>query len=301
MEAFSAIATRPLALPLQHDPKQRQRHDRVLRQATSADDSAGYEVVDAVVMELNSTKDGDNTTGPPPPLSEAAEYRAALLQLVGGLDRGSKATQADAEEVQRLATGLADEAEKAGRWKPTFPEDLPDLEGRWRLLYSSAFAGRSLGGVKSPSTPSLGGLRPGPPLTSPLLEVGDIFQQYRTSESLADTIVQLRPPRWLSDTGFLDQIPLLQDDSSTVLTLTQGYSVAAPDALRFAFVDGAATNKVLEVLKQPLRFWFAPPGMPVDTTQDNPFTDTLITTYCDGSVRIGVGGRFGELRIFQRE
>lgn len=259
--------------------------------ATARDDG---EVVDAVVLSGDNGTSPSESTGLPPPLSAAAEMRAALIQLTSGLDRGSRATQEEAQQVKQLAADLADEAAKAGRWRLSFPDDLGELEGRWRLLYSSAFVGRNVGNV-----PSLGGLRPGPPLDSPVLEVGDIFQKYRTAESRADTIVQLRPPRWLRETGVLEQLPFVGSEPDTVLTLTQQYDVAAPDTLRFAFVDGQVASKVIEQLK-PLNFPLAPLGLPVDTTRDGPFTDTLTTTYSDGTLRIGVGGRFGELRVFMR-
>jgi len=228
----------------------------------------------------------------PPPLSgRAAELRAELLSLVASLDRGSAATAEDAAKVRKLVGGLVAEAAKEPRWRLNFPEDLDRLEGSWRLLYSSGFAeGRS----------SLGGLRAGPPLDSPVLEVGNIYQRYRISESRADTVVELRPPKWLRDTGLLDNVPFLRDsDPDTVLTLTQQFDVASRDSLRFAFVDGQVVNKVIQQL-QTLRFPLAPLGISVDTSRDGPFTDTLITTYCDGRMRIGLGGRFGELRIFLR-
>lgn len=226
--------------------------------------------------------------------------RAALLALLDGRNRGAQATAEEADEVRRLADGLAEEAKKEGRWRLRFPDDLPVLDGRWRLLYSSAFAPlsgtRNIFGFR---VPTLGGLRPGPPLESPALEVGNIYQRYRTNVSRADTIVQLRPPRWFRDMGFLEKLPFATGNPDTVLTLTQGYDVASEDTLRFAFVDGEIDTRVLEVLR-PFRFpmTIPLPGLQPDTSRDGLFTDTLITTYCDGELRIGVGGRFGEIRVF---
>lgn len=247
------------------------------------------EVLDAeIIAERPSQPEGK--LGLPPPLSRAAELRAALLKRIAALDRGSGATEEDSKDVQRLAEELAEEASNSNRWRPTFPQDLGELEGRWTLQYTSAFA----------KSQGLGGLRPGPSLDSPLLQVGEIYQRYRTNESRADTIINLRPPSWLQETGMLDSIPVLDGETDTELTLTQQFDVAGNQTLRFAFVDGQVANKIVSILGT-LRFPLAPLGLTSDTTRDTPFTDTLTTTYCDGQLRIGIGGRFGELRVFLRD
>jgi len=264
------------------------------RRATGpAGAAAPSEVVDAEVLEGEGGAGAGDDAGPPPPLSTAAELRAALLARVNGLDRGRLASQEDVDEVARLARELERAAEEADRWRLRFPEDLDKLEGRWRLLYTSAFAGGlGRGG-------SLGGLRPGPPMESPVAEVGDIFQRYRTNASCADTTVQLRPPRWLRDTGVLEQLPFVGSNPDTVITLTQKFDVASNDTLRFAFSEGQVESGALEQLR-PLQFPMTLLGIPPDVSRDSPVTDTLATTYCDGELRIGIGGRFGELRLFLR-
>lgn len=253
------------------------------------------DVQDAVVISeaVNST----GRAARPPSLSAAAELRAALLAKLAALDRGARATAEDAVEVKRLADELAQEALREGQWVPRFPETLSELEGRWKLLYTSAFTpvAAGAGGVGG----SLGGLRPGPPLDSPLLQVGDIYQRYRTADARVDTVVTLRPPEWLRETGLLDRLPWTQGNVDTEITLTQQFDIANATTLRFAFTDGQVANRFTEILA-PLKFPMATLGLAPDTTRDGPFTDTLVTTYCDGQVRIGLGGRFGELRIFLR-
>lgn len=72
----------------------------------------------------------------------------AWQSRVAGLDRGLVATPADQDAVNQAARKL----ESAGN-AVEFPDDLDLLQGRWRLVYSSAFASGSVGGQ-----------RPGPPI-----------------------------------------------------------------------------------------------------------------------------------------
>lgn len=67
--------------------------------------------------------------------------------MVSGLNRGLAASEDDL----RKADDTAKELETAGGPVDLFA-DLDKLQGRWRLIYSSAFSSRTLGGS-----------RPGPP------------------------------------------------------------------------------------------------------------------------------------------
>lgn len=234
--------------------------------------------------------------GLPAPGTPPYKARNALLRRVAALERGALATPLDDKKVRSLGEKLRLAASEPGRecWRASFADaaGLDRLEGRWRLIYTSGF-------VREGGRASLGGLRAGPRLDSPLLEVGDIYQVYRTNASSADTEVTLRPPKWLRNTGILEGLPFSSGDPNTVLTPSQQFGVAAHDTLRFAFSDGQVANRFFEQLK-PLRFPMTPYGFSSDTSSDTPFTDTLTTTYCDGDLRLGVGGRFGEFRVFRR-
>lgn len=264
---------------------------RSLRLAVTAARAAA--VQDAVVVSENrsgiQSVGAVGVDGVPLPGSKAFTLREALLQRLETLDRGAAASEEDDAEVRDLADKLRYCALDEERLSLQFPSQVPRLEGRWRLLYTSGFVGRA---------PSLGGLRAGPPLDSPLISVGDIFQVYRTEDLQADTEVRLLPPAWIRDTGFLANIPFSSGRPETSITLTQQFDVASENSLRFAFVDGKVASLLFDQLA-PLKFPMSLFGAP-DTSRDGPFTDTLITTYCDGDIRIGLGGRFGELRVFQR-
>ncbi|CAK0844554.1 unnamed protein product, partial [Prorocentrum cordatum] len=136
-------------------------------------------------------------------------------------------------------------------------------------------------------------------MDSPIVEVGDIYQVFRTREQTADTEVTLRAPRWLRDTGLLGALPFSSGSPDTVLTLRQNFRVAAEGVLRFAFRDGQVESRLFDQLGA-LHLPLAPLGLAADAAEDGPLTDTLATTYCDGDLRLGVGGRFGEFRVFQR-
>jgi hypothetical protein len=68
---------------------------------------------------------------------------------VSGLNRGLAASQEDLDRADAAAREL--EA-AAGGGPVDLERDVDKLQGRWRLVYSSAFSSRTLGGS-----------RPGPP------------------------------------------------------------------------------------------------------------------------------------------
>lgn len=70
-----------------------------------------------------------------------------MQSIVSGLNRGLAAS----EEDLRTADSAAKELEAAGG-PVVLTNDLDKLQGNWKLIYSSAFSSRSLGGS-----------RPGPP------------------------------------------------------------------------------------------------------------------------------------------
>ncbi|KAE9453000.1 hypothetical protein C3L33_15087, partial [Rhododendron williamsianum] len=93
---------------------------------------------------------------PPPPDSwfqdsenkVIATLKLKLLSAVSGLNRGL----AGSEDDLRKADAAAKELEDAGGLVD-LSGDLDKLQGRWKLIYSSAFSSRTLGGS-----------RPGPPI-----------------------------------------------------------------------------------------------------------------------------------------
>ncbi|KAF5842663.1 harpin binding protein 1 [Dunaliella salina] len=88
--------------------------------------------------------------------------RSDLLREVAGLDRGLAASASQAKRVEALVQEIAD---IAGR-PDLSQENTADLQGMWRLLYTSGF-----------NTGSLGGSRPGPPAGLVPAVLGQIFQR----------------------------------------------------------------------------------------------------------------------------
>ena len=96
---------------------------------------------------------------------------------MSGLNRGLAAGQEDLDR----ADAAARELEAAGGGPVDLGRDLDRLQGRWRLVYSSAFSSRTLGGS-----------RPGPP-TGRLLPItlGQVFQRVDVVSRDLDNIVEL--------------------------------------------------------------------------------------------------------------
>lgn len=72
---------------------------------------------------------------------------------VSGLNRGLAASEEDLQKAESAAKEL----EAAGE-AIDLTKDLDKLQGRWKLLYSSAFFSRTLGGSRP--GPSIGRLLP---------------------------------------------------------------------------------------------------------------------------------------------
>lgn len=86
-----------------------------------------------------------------------------LQSVVSGLNRGLAANVDDL----RLADDVARELEAAGG-PVDLSYDLDKLQGRWKLIYSSAFSSRTLGGS-----------RPGPPIGRLLpITLGQVCHSY---------------------------------------------------------------------------------------------------------------------------
>lgn len=100
-----------------------------------------------------------------------------MQSAVSGLNRGLAASQDDLDR----ADAAARELEAAGSGPVDLSKDLDKLQGRWRLVYSSAFSSRTLGGS-----------RPGPP-TGRLLPItlGQVFQRIDVVSRDFDNIVEL--------------------------------------------------------------------------------------------------------------
>ena len=99
-----------------------------------------------------------------------------LLSVVSGLNRGLVASVDDLQSAEAAAKLL-----EAAGGPVDLTNDLDKLQGKWRLLYSSAFSSRSLGGS-----------RPGLP-TGRLIPVtlGQVFQRIDVVSKDFDNIVDV--------------------------------------------------------------------------------------------------------------
>ncbi|XP_028769611.1 plastid-lipid-associated protein 6, chloroplastic-like [Neltuma alba] len=112
-----------------------------------------------------------------PPADLIASLKLNLLSAISGLNRGLAANEDDL----RKADAAAKDLESVGGLVD-LTVDLDKLQGRWKLIYSSAFSSRTLGGS-----------RPGPP-TGRLLPItlGQVFQRIDILSKDFDNIVELQ-------------------------------------------------------------------------------------------------------------
>jgi len=198
-----------------------------------------------------------------------ASLKVKLLSAVSGLNRGLAAGQEDLDR----ADAAARELEAAGGGPVDLGRDLDRLQGRWRLVYSSAFSSRTLGGS-----------RPGPP-TGRLLPItlGQVFQRVDVVSRDLDNIVEL-------ELGAPWPLPPLE----ATATLAHKFEIVGTSGIKISFEK--TTVKTRGSLSQL-------PPLEVPRIPDNlrPPSDAgsgeFEVTYLDGDTRVTRGDR-GELRVF---
>ncbi|XP_023521268.1 plastid-lipid-associated protein 6, chloroplastic-like [Cucurbita pepo subsp. pepo] len=151
--------------------------------------------------------------------------------------------------------------------------DLDKLQGRWKLIYSSAFSSRTLGGS-----------RPGPP-TGRLLPItlGQVFQRIDVISKDFDNIVEL-------ELGAPWPLP----PAEVTATLAHVFEIIGSAKIKITFQK--TTVKATGNLSQlpPLEVPRLPDALrPPSNTGSGDFE----VTYLDNDTRITRGDR-GELRVF---
>nr|XP_043628132.1 plastid-lipid-associated protein 6, chloroplastic-like [Erigeron canadensis] len=191
-----------------------------------------------------------------------------LLSAVSGLNRGLVATEEDLEK----ADAAAKEIEAVGG-PVDLSADLDKLQGRWKLIYSSAFSSRTLGGS-----------RPGPP-TGRLLPItlGQVFQRIDILSKDFDNIVEL-------ELG----APWPLQPVEVTATLAHKFEIIGSSTIRIIFEK--TTVKTTGSLSQlpPLEVPQLPEQFRPSTNRGSGDFDV---TYLDSDIRITRGDR-GELRVF---
>uniref|UniRef100_A0A1D1XIP2 Putative plastid-lipid-associated protein 6, chloroplastic n=1 Tax=Anthurium amnicola TaxID=1678845 RepID=A0A1D1XIP2_9ARAE len=210
---------------------------------------------------------------PPPRFEESspevvASLKLKLLNAVSGLNRGLAAN----EEDLRQADAAAKELESVGGLVD-LSRDLDKLQGRWKLIYSSAFSSRTLGGS-----------RPGPPVGRLLpITLGQVFQRIDVVSKDFDNIVELK---------FGTPWPLPPAEATA--TLAHKFEVIGSAKIRITFEK--TTIKPTGSLSQlpPLDLPRLPDALrPPSNTGRGEFE----VTYVDDVIRITRGDR-EELRVF---
>ncbi|XP_068666270.1 plastid-lipid-associated protein 6, chloroplastic [Aristolochia californica] len=210
----------------------------------------------------------DPSLPPPPPPVSVASLKLKLLSAVSGLNRGLAAS----EEDLQIADSAAKELESVCG-SVDLSQDLDKLQGRWKLIYSSAFSSRTLGGS-----------RPGPP-TGRLLPItlGQVFQRIDVFSKDFDNIVEL-------ELGTPWPLPPVE----VTATLSHKFELVGSAKVKIIFEKTSvkATGNLSQL--PPIEL----PRLPAEL---RPPSDTgsgeFEVTYIDTDIRITRGDR-GELRVF---
>ncbi|PWA51312.1 Plastid lipid-associated protein/fibrillin conserved domain-containing protein [Artemisia annua] len=206
-----------------------------------------------------------------PDLTKDATLKSLKFKLLGavsGLNRGLVASE---EDLQK-ADSAAKEIEEFGG-PVDLSADIDKLQGRWKLIYSSAFSSRTLGGS-----------RPGPP-TGRLLPItlGQVFQRIDILSKDFDNIVEL-------ELG----APWPLQPVEVTATLAHKFEIIGSSTIKIIFEK--TTVKTTGNLSQ-----LPPLEIPQLPEQFRPTTNRgsgeFEVTYLDSDLRITRGDR-GELRVF---
>ncbi|XP_047316880.1 plastid-lipid-associated protein 6, chloroplastic [Impatiens glandulifera] len=214
---------------------------------------------------------------PPPPPSFGfpeskteltSSLKLKLLSIVSGLNRGLAATEEDLKKADVAAKELEDHGGLV-----ELEDELDKLQGQWKLIYSSAFSSRTLGGS-----------RPGPP-TGRLLPItlGQVFQRIDILSKDFDNIVEL-------ELGAPWPLPPVE------LTATLAHKFELVGSSKIKIIFEKTTVKTSGNLSQlpPLEVPQLPDGL---RPPSNRGSGDFEVTYIDSDIRITRGDR-GELRVF---
>lgn len=227
-----------------------------------------------VLRAASDEVNGVDPLPPPPPPSgtskseEIDSLKIKLLSAVSGLNRGLAADEDDL----RKADAAAKELETAAG-----PVDLSiyldKLQGRWKLIYSSAFSSRTLGGS-----------RPGPP-TGRLLPItlGQVFQRIDIFSNDFDNIVDL-------ELGAPWPLPPVE----VTATLAHKFEFTGTSTIKIKFEKTTVKTKGNLSQLPPLEIPQLPDSLRPPTNRGSGGFDV---TYVDADTRITRGDR-GELRVF---
>ena len=247
--------------------------------------------------------------GPADPAAESPSVLAAkeeLTALVAGLDRGFAASGADVARVDAAVLKLQAEAGafhfSCQRYDVADDSRVVDssfLTSRWRLIFSSAFSGGSLGGE-----------RPGPSIGALPLEVRGIFQTIDYDMKRLDNIVTLAlpPPPFPVPESLLstEAREEIEESAAVTLSLSHSLKILPPAGVSIEFIgtsvkfggeklkDRLGLNPEIDIpeLTGTLPEAIRPPP----STRSGSFN----TVFIDEQLRVTRGDR-RELRVYTRD
>ncbi|KAI4345833.1 hypothetical protein L6164_012924 [Bauhinia variegata] len=224
-------------------------------------------VVESALDEV-SVVDPPPPPPPPPSFDQIASLKLNLLSAISGLNRGLAANEDDLRKADEAAKEL-----EAVVGPVDLAADLDKLQGRWKLIYSSAFSSRTLGGS-----------RPGPPIRRLLpITLGQVFQRIDIVSKDFDNIVELQ-------LGVPWPLPPLE----VTATLAHKFELIGFSKIKITFEK--TTVKTSGNLSQlpPLEIPRIPDAL---RPRSNTGSGEFEVTYLDADARITRGDR-GELRVF---
>eukprot|EP01023_Acetabularia_acetabulum_P017671 TRINITY_DN1885_c0_g2_i2.p3 TRINITY_DN1885_c0_g2~~TRINITY_DN1885_c0_g2_i2.p3 ORF type:complete len:303 (-),score=23.81 TRINITY_DN1885_c0_g2_i2:1593-2501(-) len=216
-------------------------------------------------------------------LNQISQLKNRLLREVVGLDRGLAATGSQPQIIDGLVRELTDMEGKVNlNWKTSVEHQnystMDELQGVWRLAYTSAF-----------TTGSLGGSRVGPPASIFPLILGSIYQVINNEMSQLDNVVEF---------FFNYSLPFTPQFSTPVIraSLKHSFEIEGDSTVRIVF-KSTDVNVIGEGFFDTLPT-FELPEIP-QFFQSQLRSATFEVVYLDDDIRITRGDR-GELRIYAR-
>ncbi|KAG6491570.1 plastid-lipid-associated protein 6, chloroplastic-like [Zingiber officinale] len=202
------------------------------------------------------------------PRDAVDSLKLKLHSAVSGLNRGLAAS----EEDLRRAEAAAKELESIGG-TVDLTIDLEKLQGRWKLIFSSAFSSRTLGGS-----------RPGPPIGRLIpLTLGQVFQRIDIFNKDFDNIVELQ-------LGTPWPLPPIE----ATATLAHKLEIIGTSNIKITFVNTTIKPTGSYSQLPQLEIPRLPDSLrPPSNTRSGEFE----VTYVDRDTRITRGDK-GELRVF---
>ncbi|XP_022749001.1 plastid-lipid-associated protein 6, chloroplastic isoform X1 [Durio zibethinus] len=226
---------------------------------------------------LKSAVDEVSVLDPPPPQNAKIELitslKFKLLSAVSGVNKGLAASEDDLRKADAAAKEL-----EAVAGPVDLSTDLDKLQGRWKLIYSSAFSSRTLGGS-----------RPGPPIGRLLpITLGQVFQRIDVLSKDFDNIVDLE----VGAPWPLPPLPL--PPLQVTATLAHKFELLGAAKIKITFEKTTVKTKGNLSQLPPLEVPQIPDALrPPSNTGSGEFE----VTFVDADTRITRGDR-GELRVF---